>query len=305
MLPQSQSQTKKPDDLRNISCTQLFSKVYESFVLKRINEQVTLRTNQFGGVKDCCTEHCLVDLWQQVLENLEDPRAAYLITSIDYAKSFNHLHLEHCLKSLARKGLSGNLIKILASFLTGHVISNVQSTKRIFQGGVPQGSLLGVFLFNSAIDDFEAASRDILNYSPSGELPLPAPFDPESPRLLPVPSEPTIRDYRHLPPFIVKLLQVLKYVDDNVIHEKLNFDNVVEDDYGIRDKLAIRSQNLSRLIVYITESCGMKVNRAKTQSLCISELKSYTPRVHFQDSEGREIQTGDSMMISPSRPTLT
>ena len=51
-----------PDDLRNISCTQLFSKVYESFVLEWLNYQVTLRTNQFGGVKGSGSEHFLVEL---------------------------------------------------------------------------------------------------------------------------------------------------------------------------------------------------------------------------------------------------
>ena len=273
--------------------------MYESFVLKWINDQVTLRSNQFGGVKGCGTY--LVDLWQQVLENLEDPRAASLITSIDYAKAFNRLDFEHCLKSLARKGLSGNLIRILASFLTGRVmrvkVGNTLSTKRAVQGGVPQGSLLGVFLFNSAIDDFESASKDIQNYNTTGSHSQQPPFDPEGPTLEPVPPEPTGRDYRHLPPFVVELLQVLKYVDDNVIHEKLNFDNITEDGYGVRDKLAVRTQNLFRLIVYIAESCGMKVNGSKTQSLCISELKGYTPRAHFRDSEGALVRAGDEMTI--------
>ena len=50
------------DDLRNISCTQLFSKVYESFVLEWLGRQITLRTNQYGGVKGSGTEHYLVQL---------------------------------------------------------------------------------------------------------------------------------------------------------------------------------------------------------------------------------------------------
>lgn len=85
------SHPKTPDDLRNISCTQLFSIIYESFVLKWIGGQVTFRTNQYEGVRGCGTEHYLVELWQQVLENLEDPRAASLISSIDYSKAFNRL----------------------------------------------------------------------------------------------------------------------------------------------------------------------------------------------------------------------
>lgn len=78
---------QSPDDLRNISCTTLFSKVYESFVLKWITSEVKLRLNQFGGVKGTGTKHYLVELWQTVLENIEDPRAGSLFTSIDYSKA--------------------------------------------------------------------------------------------------------------------------------------------------------------------------------------------------------------------------
>ena len=47
------------NDLRNISCTQLFSKIYESFVLEWVTGQVFLQDNQFGGVKGRSTEHFL------------------------------------------------------------------------------------------------------------------------------------------------------------------------------------------------------------------------------------------------------
>ena len=84
-----------------------------------IEQQTKLRTNQYGGVKGCGSEHLLVQLWPRVLENLKDPRAAALLTSIDYAKAFNRLDFAHCLRSLARKGMCRELINIIASFLTG------------------------------------------------------------------------------------------------------------------------------------------------------------------------------------------
>ena len=37
------------DQLRNISCTLLTSKIYESFLLSWIREEITLRNNQYGG----------------------------------------------------------------------------------------------------------------------------------------------------------------------------------------------------------------------------------------------------------------
>ena len=109
--------------LRNISCTMLISKVYESFVLGSLGEQAKLKTNQFGGVKGCGVSHLLVELWQSILYNLEDCRAATLITSIDYAKAFNRLSFQECLKAFARKGASSEVLALLASFLTNRTMS--------------------------------------------------------------------------------------------------------------------------------------------------------------------------------------
>ena len=91
-----------PDDLRNISCTQLLSKVYESFVLEWLGTQIDIRTNQYGGMKGSGSEHCLIELWQQVLENIEDQRASSLLTSIDYSKAFNRLDFACCLRALTQ-----------------------------------------------------------------------------------------------------------------------------------------------------------------------------------------------------------
>ena len=46
-------------DLRNISCTLLVSKVYESFVLNWAAVQVKLKQNQYGGVRGSGTPHML------------------------------------------------------------------------------------------------------------------------------------------------------------------------------------------------------------------------------------------------------
>lgn len=94
------------------------------------------------GVRGLGTEHFLVDLWQKILEDLDDSRAGTLITSIDYSKAFNRLDFACCLKSLKAKGVSSELLKIIASFLSGRSmkvkVGSTYSNPRTVEGGVPK-----------------------------------------------------------------------------------------------------------------------------------------------------------------------
>ena len=235
------------NDLRNISCTALFSKVYESFVLGWLGEQVGMRGNQMGGMRGAGTEHYLVELYQLILESLEDSRAASIITSIDYSKAFNRLDFLRCLEALAAKGASTELIAIVGSFLTSRTmavkVGQALSKPRIVLGGVPQGSILGVFLFNATIDNFETASDDIIQYPVIGGGTVPPASPPGHDRALnerpePEYDRPGFRAWESL------LLGVLKYVDDNILHEKLFFDGAVIGENGEKRVRAARSQNL-------------------------------------------------------------
>ena len=289
------------NDLRNISCTALFSKVYESFVLGWLGEQVGMRANQMGGMRGAGTEHYLVELFQLVLEALEDPRAASVLTSIDYAKAFNRLDFLHCLRSLASKGASTELIGIISSFLTSRTMSvkvgQVMSKPRVVLGGVPQGSILGVFLFNVTIDAFEAGSVDVERYDViGGEAGAPpAPYQPHD-RVgnLPVPApydRPGFKTWQSV------LLSVLKYVDDNIVHEKLFMDGHVIDEHGMKRAMAVRSSNLFRQITAIAESLGMRVNASKTMVLCISDARTYDAAAYVVDKDGNEIDSGTQLRI--------
>ena len=84
------------------------------------------------------------------------------MTSIDYAKAFNRLSFQHCLKAFGKHGASSAVLKLVATFLSGWTISvRVSSTwsePRPVMGGCPQGSILGVLLFNLTMDDLEEGS---------------------------------------------------------------------------------------------------------------------------------------------------
>ena len=64
------------DECRNITCTSMFSKLAESFMLDRLREEIPLDENQYGGVRGIGTDHMIADLVTDVMQCLEDPRAA-------------------------------------------------------------------------------------------------------------------------------------------------------------------------------------------------------------------------------------
>jgi hypothetical protein len=103
---------------------------------------------------------------------LEDHRAATVVTAIDYAKAFNRLCYQSCLQALAAKGASTQVIGLVATFLTNRYmqlkVGNAWSTPLPVAGGVPQGSLIGVFLFNVTTDDLENG-EDVHDSDPLAE----------------------------------------------------------------------------------------------------------------------------------------
>lgn len=343
-------------DLRNISCTNLFSKVFESFVLQFAQEEISLKKNQYGGVKGCSTSHLLIDLMQEIFENGEDYRSATVITAIDYSKAFNRMSFQECLKALEKKGASSTIIRLIATFLTNRTmtlrVGDKWSVCKEVHGGCPQGSILGVFLFNVTTDDLE----DDFVHHEHERLGLPI-DEPEQRQLdrgepeqvahqvnsppaashLSTPTRPVlpplgadlspIRGYgtrpdvvfnenaRNLPfgwtqpPEEVKVgtqvltkkpVKIVKYIDDNLIIEKVNFGNVDAQDGPsgpIKKKVSIGIQNAFRSIVKNAKKKRMQVNAAKTNMLCISDSLNYRPVTFFRDEEGNTIDCVEKMKI--------
>ena len=145
----------------------LASKMRESYVLDWLKAETRIRSNQFGGVKGLGTDHALFLIWQTILENLDDYRAATVVTSLAYSKAFNRM------SSLARKGASTGTIALIATFLTNRTMSirvgSEYSTPKAVCGGCPQGSILDVFLFSATIDNIESGCVDLEDSEVTGE----------------------------------------------------------------------------------------------------------------------------------------
>ena len=123
----------------------------------------------------------------------------------------------------------------------------------------------------------------------------------------PVLLEPPIEEAVGTQVLVKKQVRVFKYVDDNLICEKLNFGSTAIVG-GIKLKQAISSQNAFRSIASNAESIGMKVNGSKTNVLCVSDALSYTPATYLVDNEGERIEDKPCLKVLgfhfSNRPTV-
>ena len=98
----------------------------------------------------------------------------------------------------------------------------------------------------------------------------------------------------------------LKYVDDGVSVDKLNFETAPVHG-NVRKKHAVHSQNLFRHVVRRAEDKGMVVNTAKTQLLLVSDSQLEDRAIIF-DAGGVELESADTMKILgfyfSSKPTV-
>ena len=121
---------------------------------------------------------------------------------------------------------------------------------------------------------------------------------------LPVPEEPNPRTsakWKKSRPL------ALKYVDDGMTLEALNFETVGAVS-GKNRKHAVQSQNVFRSVVSKARSRGMKVNTAKTNLMVVSDSLGSEKTAFVVDGDGNELESTKKMKIlgfhMSDRPTV-
>ena len=110
-------------DLRKISCTSDYSKLFESvlkeFILKDINSNLPL--SQYGGRIGVGTEHLIVNFIDRVLNMLDSTRdkAAVLASAVDWTAAFDRVDPTKITQKFIKIGIRPSLIPILISYLSG------------------------------------------------------------------------------------------------------------------------------------------------------------------------------------------
>ena len=142
---------KEIADLRKISCTSDYSKVYESFLKDWIMEDIqqNLDIGQFGGQSGIGTEHLIVCFLDRILKLLDShpDRSAVLATCLDWSQAFDRQDPTIAIHKFMKLGVRPALIPLLVSYLKDRKMkvkfNGETSDFLTLIGGGPQGTLLG------------------------------------------------------------------------------------------------------------------------------------------------------------------
>jgi hypothetical protein len=252
------------DDLRKISGTKNFSKIFEALLSEPIIQDMApnMDPSQYGNVKGLSIQHYLVKFVNKILTILDSnndlEKNAVIAQFIDWSKAFDRQDPLLGIKSFIKNGVRPTLIPLLISYFQERKMvvkwHGTTSSTRDLPGGGPQGCSLGLI-------EYKSNSNDNANNVPA--------------------------DMR------------FKFVDDLSILEKLNlilmglssynFKQHVASDIGVDQKFLpsenFKSQEYLNGIVQWTDNNLMKLNSKKSNSMIFNFTKNFqfSTRLYIKD----------------------
>ena len=310
------------DDCRNISCTSVFSKLAESFMIDHLLEEIGPAESQFGAFKGTGSVHLLAELITDSMACLDDNRAVSSIVSLDLSKAFNRMNHNHCLEALRQQGASNHSLSMAANFLQGRAMriklpGGHFSSSRLTPGGAPQGTKSGNLFFCVAALALKDETTITVNNLPQCS-PLPAVSDlthsePSSPlggstrdyRITSSKSEEewpvdALEEYHLYPPrWKDDPLSNYEFIDDMTAHEKCNID-LSFSQFSTRKKTKlVWSKKAETFFDNVKANCdrlGMKLNDVKTQLICVTLAINYDVRSFIRLPHGTKYSS-DTLKI--------
>ena len=161
-IPKTKPPKSIEQDLRPISLTPTLSKILESLIGRWMLEKIgdKFDRKQFGALKGRSTSHALTDIvhkWNKAVDEQNSVRIVF----VDYAKAFDHVDHATVMNKLAAIGAPPLILRWLRSFLSNRqqrvMINGTFSDWASPNGGMPQGTWLGPYVFLTLINDLTSA----------------------------------------------------------------------------------------------------------------------------------------------------
>jgi len=158
-LPKRYPPTSIEKDLRPISLTPIVVKVFESFVMKWVDNCIKDKIDpyQFGCVAGTSTTDALVEILHKWYEATDQQGTYIRILLLDYSKAFDLINHKILIGKLVSMDIPPHIVRWMAAFLMNRTqrvkVGDALSQPGCPNGGVPQGTLSGPKDFLVHIND--------------------------------------------------------------------------------------------------------------------------------------------------------
>ena len=158
-------------NFRPISLLPIFSKIFERLVYDRlicfVKKHNILTPNQYGFQANKSTELAVNEITNCIINSFENKESAFGIF-LDFAKAFDTVNHQILISKVEHYGIRGTPLNWFKSYLGNRQqctdIEGTLSSMSVIKCGVPQGSILGPFLFLIYINDI-VNSSSILKFT--------------------------------------------------------------------------------------------------------------------------------------------